>query len=339
MGGAVDIESIEATLNSIINDTRVSDVIETVGNIFDCFSVDRFIAVNSEKELEDVAHKLSQKKMFYAGFYFTNDVSTNEISYKLRMETDNTPVTIESKSRFWFPGSGGSFELEMRYHRGFIEIQNIIDNAIIKHKKKKLAESRKSSESDDLDFSDFDGIKASKPNDTSYEADDDFGGLKLSDDGEFDDDIKTTSTTTQGPEINYADIYKTFQDKINISSSDVDAFSDDGDFWDDDETDTDSTGIATDGPETTMKPTASRKKRQFESLLSMFGIGEDNSSEKSKGPTKFTVDDIQIYTKQFPFPKYTRDGFKKGLYLAQAVQVCFFFALIVHIGLSGMNAL
>ena len=129
LGGAIDIQTIEMVLDSIVNDTRIVDVVETIGNIFDCFSVDRFIAVNDEKELEDLAYEMAKKKLFYAGVFFTNDETTNETAYKLRMEVDNTPVTIENKNRFWFPGAEGSFELEMRYHRGFIQIQSSIDKA------------------------------------------------------------------------------------------------------------------------------------------------------------------------------------------------------------------
>lgn len=322
LGGTVDIQTIENVLDSIINDKRVVEIIETIGNIFDCFSVDRFIPVKDEKELEDVAYELAKKKLFYASFFFNSDGSTNETSYTLRMEVDNSPVTIENKNRFWFPGPEGSFELEMRYHRGFIEIQNSVDTGIIKHKKKKQFEaSNKAENSDDLDFSDleFDDKKTDDHKNSSTEditeGDDDFGGLKLDANGEFDDDNKTTSTTTsttQSPDINFGDIFKTLQGKINISSSDVDKFADDGDYWD---FDADDSFSQTTTNEPTTEETAtklSRKKRQFDSLLSMFGLG-GGSSAALKKEVQFEVDDMTFYTKQFPYPKHIRDDFKKGL--------------------------
>ena len=335
LGGAVDIPTIEMVLDSIVNDPQVLDVIDTVGNIFDCFSVDRFIGVKDEKELEDVAYDLAQKKLFYAGVYFTNDFKTNETSYKLRMEVDNTPVTIENRNRFWFPGPESSFELEMRYHRGFIEIQNSMDTAIIKYQKKKqFGEVNKSQPiADDLDFSDF-GVNdevpqnPKKPLDVKYEDDeDDFDGLKLNGNGEIGDaqDLSTTAsvTTTAAPVIDFTDIFKALQDKVNISSKDVEKYSDDGDFWDfEDEDQTPSTEPKTSTttaeteetttPETTTSPAVTRKKRQLDSILSMFNFGGNAASSDNK-KLKYDVDSMKFYTKQFPYPKYTRDNFKKGL--------------------------
>lgn len=336
LGGAVDIQSIEMVLDSIVNDTRVGEVVKVIGNILECFSVDRFVPVKNEKELEDVAYELAKDKMFYAAFFFTNDLSTNETSYKLRMEVDNTPVTIENKNRFWFPGAEANFELEMRYHRGFIEVQSSIDKAIIKHKKKKQfeANNKKKESSDDLDFSDlgFDNEEDSNKGSSELTDDDDFGGLKLDANGDFDDDNRTTeaattTSTTQGPDINFGDIFKAFQENVNISSADVDKYSDDGDFWkfDDEEeppktevpttTKAESTTEETEEDllaEPTTAPSLSRKKRQFDSIFSMFGFG-GNSDDKKKQEVKYDVDDVSFHTKQFPYPKYTRDDFKKGL--------------------------
>ncbi|CRL04038.1 CLUMA_CG017154, isoform A [Clunio marinus] len=348
LGGAVDVETIESVLYSIINDDRITEVVETVGKIFECFSVDRFIPVKSEQELEDVAFELAKKKLFYAGIYFLNDGRTNETTYKLRMETDNSPVTIENKNRFWFPGPEGSFELDMRYHRGFIEIQNSIDIGIMKYKKKKQLEESNSLEStDDLDFSDlqFDDQTDRSSSKTSSESDesDDFGGLTLDDNGDFDDANKSTVTIPPiniSPDINFADIFKSFQNKINISNDDVEKYADDGDFWNFDDDESDDVTSTTNGASTensneqeTTLPTLSREKRQLESILSMLGI-ENVAAKQNKNQVKFDVDDMKFFTKQFPYPKHRRDPFKKGLYLAQAIQMAFFFALIIHISSS-----
>lgn len=318
LGGAVDIQTIETVLDSIVNDTRVADVIGTIGNIFDCFSVDRFIAVNDEKELEDVAFQLAKKKMFYAAVFFNNDASSNETSYKLRMEVDNTPVTIENRNRFWFPGAEGNFELEMRYHRGFIEIQNSIDSAIIKHKKIKQFNNKHSEGSEDLNFSDLeleDDTNGNKKN--SEEVEDDFGGLKLDDNGNFGDNNRSrpSSSTTlslQQPEINFGEIFKALKGISNTSSSNDD--DDDWDFGEDDEESFDSDSSTTESiTETTEAIKVSRKKRQLDSILSMFGLGSGDKTNENKNEVKFEVDDMTFYTKQFPYPKHSRDDFKKGL--------------------------
>lgn len=347
LGDSVDIATIEMVLESVINDKQVADTIETIGNIFDCYSTDRFIGVASEQELEDVAFKLAKKKLFYAGIYFTSDEKSNETSYKLRMEVDNTPVTIENRNRFWFPGPEGSFELEMRYHRGFIEIQSAIDMGIIKAKKKLQFEAQRKGNDDDLDFSDieFDDDEEPQPNiddddDFNNDFDDDeeknkneeettnFIGLTLNDLGGSNESTTTTSltTTTTAEPINYADIFKAFQNKINISEADVKKFSDgenfdEDDFWD------------FENGETSTQPTPSREKRQLDSILSMLGISA-GAKKKSSKKLSYEVDDMTFFTKQFPYPKHTRDDFKKGLYLAQAIQICFFLALIILISSS-----
>lgn len=352
LGGSIDIETIEQVLDSIINDPEIIKIVEIAGKILDCFSNDRFVPVNDEKELEDVAHELAKKKLLYAGIYFTS--TGNETSYKLRMEVDNTPVTIENRNRFWFPGAEGNFELEMRYHRGFIEIQNSVETAIIKyHKKKQFDANKKSDGNDDLDFSDldFDDDKTDDKDgfdfdfggndDKTDKEENDFGGLKLDNNGDFEDDNASTTTapttsTTQAPEINFADVFKSFGNKLNISAGDVNKNSGEDDFWsfDDEETASPTESPVTESSaESTSTLATSRKKRQLDSILSMFGFGDDSSKPKSN-QVKYEVDDMTFVTKQIPYPKHTRDDFKKGLYLAQAIQMSFFFALIIHISSS-----
>lgn len=134
-GDAFNPEGVEQTLNGILNDKRISSTVKVIANLFDCYSVDRFVPVTSERELEDKAFKLSDEKMLYAGIYFNEDAKDNETIYKLRMNIDDTPVTAIVKNRFWFPGPEGSFPLDLRYHRGFAQIQHSLDTAIIKVKK------------------------------------------------------------------------------------------------------------------------------------------------------------------------------------------------------------
>lgn len=66
----VDSKILDAVFNGLLHDKQVSDIIETVANIFECFSVNRFVGVDSEKEMEDLALQLNDKKLFYAGIYF-----------------------------------------------------------------------------------------------------------------------------------------------------------------------------------------------------------------------------------------------------------------------------
>lgn len=374
LGGSVDIETIEMVLDSVINDHQVLLVIETIGNIFDCYNVDRFVPVDSEKELEDVAFELAKKKLFYAAVFFTNDEKSNETTYKLRMEVDNTPVTIENRNRFWFPGPESSFELEMRYHRGFIEIQNSLDVAIIKAKKKKQfmathpavsIASTMPSATDDLEFSDNDfdfdsdddddngndkGQKAeeeekaknSNGEESTTTEDPEFEGLTFDDFGSAESSTNSISplpTSTSLPatstesttSINIAELLSAFVGSTSSNSSpknksDDDDFDfDNDDFWNFDDDDKNSTTTAT----------VRRKKRQLQGILNMFGANKkDTSKTSSEKELSFEIDEMRFFTKQFPYAKHTRDDFKKGLYLAQAIQMCFFFALILLISSS-----
>lgn len=323
IGDAFDIDMIEGVLNTILNDTMVTDIIGTIGNILDCFSTDRFHAVQSEKELEEVAYEMGKKKLFYAGVYFNHDdKKPNEIAYKLRMEADNTPATIENRNRFWFPGPEGDFELDMRYHRGYIEIQNSIDFAIIKVKKRQHFSGNETEEDEEIIT-------------TTEDEDDGFGDFE-SDFGNFDDHDdfdQKNETATATPSIDFGDIFKAFGSKLNLTGGPVSTFSgdktDDDGFWDFDD------DVAS--PATTTAPkTLSRKKRQLDNILSMFFGGNGAKSEKltKKNQVEYKVDNMKFFTKQFPYPKYTRDDFKKGLYLAQAVQMSFFVALIIQIASS-----
>lgn len=351
LGGSVDIQTIEMVIDSIINDKQVSDVIEIIGNIFDCFSADRFVPVNSEKELEDVAYDLAKKKLFYAAFFFNTNDKSNETTYTLRMEVDNTPVTVENRNRFWFPGPESSFELEMRYHRGFIQIQNSIDAAIIKVKKKKQFENTRSLVqsttpfvSDDLEFSDDDGFDDDEIEEKDEEEnkddvivtsteDSNFEGLSFDDLSNSNEDDTTTkpiststsqtTTTATGSSINLAELLNAFTSNLNTpvtTKNTKDDFNfDDDSFWDFDEAEN-----------STSSTSKKRRKRQ---LLNIFGFNA-NTKKNSDSDLKYEFEDMTLYTKQFPYPKHTRDDFKKGLYLAQAIQMSFFFALIILISSS-----
>lgn len=87
---------------------------------------------------------MNKKKLFLGGIFFNVSANGSEIvrdySYKIRMDIDNTPITIENRNRFWFPGPMSTFAMDMRYHRGFIQLQHSIDQAIVRVAKRKQFE-------------------------------------------------------------------------------------------------------------------------------------------------------------------------------------------------------
>lgn len=292
--GDVGVESVQQLLDGLLYDKTVLMVVQVIKNILECFSVDRFVPVTTEKDLEKKAKELDDKKLFFAGVYFsdTNLSKRKDVQYKLRMITDNSPVTFENKNRFWFPGPEASFEFDLRYHRGFIQIQHAIDLGIIKNRKvdEDPVEEEAKQLAGDLDFDDDDDDFAPK-----------FNPFDLI------DDEKTEEATTVKTEENLVPSPQNNAEPKNNNTED-----------------------SYPSPDSLV---VSRKKRQMGFLSMLLGGGGDAAK---KGPTLQT-EEMKYYTKQFSYPKYTKDDFKTGLYLAQSVQMAFFFALIVHVALATRN--
>lgn len=146
-------------------------MLQLVAKISYCFTLDRFQGVDTEAELEVLAPQMTRRKEFIAavvfdgfqekikkriqepfgnsklkpagrtkrGFWemigFVDDNSEarlpHEISYKIRMDIDNVPLTHRLKDLFWKPGAKADFFEDMRYQRGFSQMQQIIDSAIL----------------------------------------------------------------------------------------------------------------------------------------------------------------------------------------------------------------
>ena len=89
-------------------------------------------------------NSLENESIFLPGVIFTDKGETNKrkkrqinddipdhVTYKIRMEIDNVRQTIRLKDRFWRPQAEDQFATEMRYLRGFIQLQDFVDSAII----------------------------------------------------------------------------------------------------------------------------------------------------------------------------------------------------------------
>lgn len=333
----VDPKILDSVFNGLLHDKQVSDIIETVANIFECFSVNRFVGVQSEKELEDMALKLNEKKLFYAGVFFGNDGydKNKEFSYKIRMDVDNTPITLENRNRFWFPGPNANFELEMRYHRGFIQIQHMVDQAIIKTvveaeneilEQKWLATSTTTTTTESPTTTD------------SFESDSNSENKSGDSDSSSTDSVENENTTTSETE----EAQTTQAPNAVVQKNDVS-----NQTLNEKETQTNVSiepnrvSVETTTPTITTTPPAPeqklvRKKRQFDIFSSILGA-DSTTEEKPKFTGGINYGDMHTYTKQFPYPKYRRDNFLTGLYLAQCIQLLFFFALIVQVSNAVRN--
>lgn len=351
----VDPKILEVVFDALLHDKQVSDIVETIANIFECFSVDRFVGVESEKELEDMAISLNEKKLFYAGVYFGNDGydKNKEFSYKIRMDADNTPITLENRNRFWFPGPNENFELNMRYHRGFIQIQHILDQAIIKtvveaeNKVREVEWLRTTTTTTTTTTQSSMIVIGSSDSDSNSENTSGDRDVNSSTrvNGTFETTTVKIKTVETGSKQNKSEtIVKPTKDALPGKTDKTT------------QTIEQSTEpivptkpsakptLPSNTSNSTPKPTNSsdlsatklvRQKRQFDFLDNVFG-----QQPNQEDGTKFVGiehGNMHTYTKQFPYPKYHRDNFLTGVYLAQCIQLVFFFALIVQVSSAVRN--
>ena len=267
---------------------------------------------------------MNEEKLFYSGIYFQdgqNLSDSKEISYEIRMDIDNTPVTVENRNKFWFPGPDSSFDLDLRYHRGFIELQYAVDAAIIKYRKKVKARRERHNKAinEENNKNDSDNLGSSEV-------------TEASNDSLFDSFFE-----------NYGSNHSQSDDTEKVTVKFEDDVEDFLDFKDDKEeqlTTTTSSYVTAETEteaEIAEEPGVSRRKKrspQFEGLLSSIfsklssAMSDDDDSEEDD---EIEIESLHVYTKEFPYPKYRADDFKKGLYLGQTVQMAFFLGLIVQI--------
>ncbi|VDI72583.1 ATP-binding cassette, subfamily A (ABC1), member 1, partial [Mytilus galloprovincialis] len=122
----------------------MSSVATLVHKYMSCIVTDRFEGTSTEQQLEIRAAELNIKKQFLAGLVFDNlgngggrkkrATTTSlpkHVSYKIRMDIDNVMYTRNIKEQYWHPKPEDDFFTELRYLRGFLQIQDILDRSII----------------------------------------------------------------------------------------------------------------------------------------------------------------------------------------------------------------
>lgn len=117
---------------------QLQSMMDTLSNLMDCVLINRFVGVANEKELEEVANALMLRNEFIGGVVFENledsEALPSNVTYKIRMDIENTPTTQYLKDDFWTPGPEDDFLMDLRYFRSFIQLQDMIDSAIIRLK-------------------------------------------------------------------------------------------------------------------------------------------------------------------------------------------------------------
>ncbi|XP_035722982.1 uncharacterized protein LOC118441973 isoform X2 [Vespa mandarinia] len=127
---------------------RLITMVEMLNNLMDCVLINRMKGFSTEEELQTYARSLMETNEFLAGIVFLEKETerskrsldyglSDNVTYKIRMDVDYVPSTIRLKNQFWIPGPENSFIEDLRYLRGFIQLQDAIDRAIIKIKSQK----------------------------------------------------------------------------------------------------------------------------------------------------------------------------------------------------------
>lgn len=341
VGFGIDKRVLDAIFNGLLYDKQVADIVETIGNILDCFSVDRFVGVDSEQEMEDLAIELNDKKLFYAGVYFDeNGLNDHKYSYTIRMDADNTPGTVDNRDRFWYPGPRKSFELHHRYHRGFVQIQHVVDQAIIKtnvdEKNAVLEEEWRQAAAT--------STTTETPTRTTADDDDDIDDFdfepKATDSADSEDEVLEFSSSTD-----HASTLRLPAGLAELNAATNETESEESDIEPNHESLTSSADVNADdigmdsdienGDDSGADIPKIRRKRQFDFFGDLLGGG--NSAKQKSGFEGIEYGNLQTFTKQFPYPRYFSDDYQIGVYMAQIIQLLYFFALIGQVANAVRN--
>ena len=167
-----DNEDTMMVIDKLSKSSGILNLIELFGNIAQCIEMDRFIGFDNEYQLEQVAKKLTKEHNLIAGIVFMNLNQQNQlpkrIKYKLRVDIDFVPSTKQLKDRIWLPGPKDHFDKDLGYFKGFIQLQEMIDHAIMK-----------------VQIKNFHQIKSDKK----------FTNLSIETESNFDDDFKSSLST------------------------------------------------------------------------------------------------------------------------------------------------
>ncbi|XP_042235529.1 phospholipid-transporting ATPase ABCA1-like isoform X4 [Homarus americanus] len=139
-----------------------SDILEVGVSLLSCLELQRFVPASDEAELLELASHAAKEKMFLAGIVFdgageTGDTETKipaHLTYTLRVDYEKSPSTFHLGPKFWQPGAYAHMALHMKYLQGFLQLQETIEEAILKlqHKNSNFSKTAASLKSQDNDF-------------------------------------------------------------------------------------------------------------------------------------------------------------------------------------------
>ncbi|XP_076034890.1 uncharacterized protein LOC143021347 [Oratosquilla oratoria] len=143
LSDGVTLQQLHAITNNSVPDLTSQSAkdmgvfLDLAVSVLDCLLLDRFEGTSDEGEMLEMVEDAARRKEFLAGIVFEINQKGSlalpkNISYRLRFDYDNSPNTAHLLPLFWRPGPYNRVAQNMRYHRGFVQLQQLLDDAIIK---------------------------------------------------------------------------------------------------------------------------------------------------------------------------------------------------------------
>ena len=128
-------QNLTLTIEILQQNMNLFETTNQISRSMSCFSTNRIVPVSSEAAIISAAS--SEDTRLLAGIVLM-DNSTRElrsldthIQYKIRMDVDKVPLSSSLREAMWVPGPDGDMFYNMRYFWGFIQIQDLLDTAIM----------------------------------------------------------------------------------------------------------------------------------------------------------------------------------------------------------------
>lgn len=132
--------SLKAILTGL---TSLASNLRSTNDVLRCFELNRFIGVENEYELLKLRSKMVSNETFYAAIVFEDgskgDQLTNVslpriVDYKIRMNSQFTPLTFKAKDETYGYGVADNFLTNRYFYFGFVYLQDLVEKAIVEMK-------------------------------------------------------------------------------------------------------------------------------------------------------------------------------------------------------------
>ncbi|XP_069971772.1 uncharacterized protein [Penaeus vannamei] len=136
-----DLDEAAPRLQDAINlVSEFPDILDVGERLMACMNLQRFQAVATEEDMLREANLVVDTYGFLAGVVFEGVGKTGDtvktvpakLKYAIRVDYEKTPSTFNLGPRYWRPGPYSNMAVHMRYHQGFLLLQEMMDSAILR---------------------------------------------------------------------------------------------------------------------------------------------------------------------------------------------------------------